>query len=602
MGVGSKSYKRKSLGIRGKKIRQQLRILSESRWSKAQGVASRCGAQPEAQPDFQPPRDVPASPPPAHPAPGSPAGQQQERPASPVTPRAAPGPSAGPASPSAGEPAGPRARPAPEGAAASTPVRRADVFDFNASSVSPIGREAWRPQVAPLRELPVFSAAKHRKNLVAGEITKCKPLPPPEGRRLFLDSEFVGETLLGFRSIMYYQCQLCYKIIKLDTDGPNSDLNINMSMVLGTVEAGSTFMAVRTLGAAINMPTPTKKTYARYEDTLRDSMEDVTFARMIDAGRREREHAMKIKNFCKDGIPYIIGERISIRTPSKPGRPFHGFQPVYEWPFANLQVYSRWHVGQTFVQNKYDATSGTLTVIGLFTGEVLWVSTKNKRCAVCEFADRKQIPKREHKCARNYKGPSTGMEAALAVEAFLSSMEMHGVRFMQYIGDGDSSVEKSLQATMPYGAEFLIQKIECKNHIMRNLRRSLIDTTGNTHIPCPGDVTKNEMVTLRKVLRERVLRLSKGISVACVYRGQKEKVPQHHMRVSRLRQDILNSPRHVFGDHRKCDVYFCKAKKALASDGAKEVPASLSTSAAPSTFAAAPSTSAAYSTTLEKLM
>lgn len=37
-----------------------------------------------------------------------------------------------------------------------------------------------------------------------------------------------------------------------------------------------------------------------------------------------------------------------------------------------------------------------------------------------------------------------------------------------FLGDGDSSVTKRLNDLKPYGPNFNIKKIECKNHLLRN--------------------------------------------------------------------------------------------------------------------------------------
>jgi len=42
------------------------------------------------------------------------------------------------------------------------------------------------------------------------------------------------------------------------------------------------------------------------------------------------------------------------------------------------------------------------------------------------------------------------------------------------IGDGDSSVTKKLNDVMPYGSNVLIEKIECRNHILCNYRQKLL--------------------------------------------------------------------------------------------------------------------------------
>jgi hypothetical protein len=54
-----------------------------------------------------------------------------------------------------------------------------------------------------------------------------------------------------------------------------------------------------------------------------------------------------------------------------------------------------------------------------------------------------------------------GMESALVVEGFKKSIEMHNLIYGRLIADDD-------RETAPYGAQFKVQKIKCKNHILRN--------------------------------------------------------------------------------------------------------------------------------------
>ncbi|KAF2891831.1 hypothetical protein ILUMI_14342, partial [Ignelater luminosus] len=53
---------------------------------------------------------------------------------------------------------------------------------------------------------------------------------------------------------------------------------------------------------------------------------------------------------------------------------------------------------------------------------------------------------------------------------------MHDVKYTRMVGDGDSSVHRWLLETPPYG-ELLIEKVECKNHLLRNLCSRLRDIT-----------------------------------------------------------------------------------------------------------------------------
>ncbi|KAK3928232.1 Ribonuclease 3, partial [Frankliniella fusca] len=235
-----------------------------------------------------------------------------------------------------------------------------------------------------------------------------------------------------------------------------------------------TYAAVRTLVAAINMPAPTKKTYAHFKDKLADIMEAAAMDEILEVGKRAKAHAIAVGN-VKDGIP---------------------------WAF--------------------------------------WMDNGPN---VCENVN--MTPPQDRK---NYEGPSTGMEAALAIEASRNSMEMHGVMILKYIGDGDSSEGARLPAASPYGAKCVIQKVECKNHELRNFKRALIDIS-TPALPCPEGVTQLGLKTLKKAVRENMLRMSTGVSKSCEYRGETEKDLGHHERVRNLRKDIMNTPCHVFGEH-----------------------------------------------------
>ena len=58
------------------------------------------------------------------------------------------------------------------------------------------------------------------------------------------------------------------------------------------------------------------------------------------------------------------------------------------------------------------------------------------------------------------------MEANVIVEGFQLSEQMHGVRYLWFIGDGDSSVYHSVETGVPsYGC--CVQKVECANHAVK---------------------------------------------------------------------------------------------------------------------------------------
>ena len=64
------------------------------------------------------------------------------------------------------------------------------------------------------------------------------------------------------------------------------------------------------------------------------------------------------------------------------------------------------------------------------------------------------------------------MEADIILEGFRQSENMHGLRYLWLIGDGDSSVYHSIVTGVPsYGRE--IAKVECANHAVICYRNRL---------------------------------------------------------------------------------------------------------------------------------
>jgi hypothetical protein len=57
------------------------------------------------------------------------------------------------------------------------------------------------------------------------------------------------------------------------------------------------------------------------------------------------------------------------------------------------------------------------------------------------------------------------METAIIIEGFKNSVAMHNLKYTKIMGDGDS---REIKESMRYGPHCFIEKIECRNHIMRN--------------------------------------------------------------------------------------------------------------------------------------
>lgn len=184
-------------------------------------------------------------------------------------------------------------------------------------------------------------------------------------------------------------------------------------------------------------------------------------------------------------------------------------------------------------------------IIGYRTKKVLFLGVKNKYCSICIRSGLRGTNVKEHRCTKNWsdKNGSSDMEAAIIVEGFKQSEQMYGIRYQKLIDDGDSSVYKKILYARPY-KNLLAQKVECRNHLLRNLCNKLKEIS----------VQKQAgQLIHRKLLATNILRMRKGIIKAIEYRKKENSVEG-------LRNDILNVANHVFGYHDNCSNYFCNKK------------------------------------------
>ena len=86
---------------------------------------------------------------------------------------------------------------------------------------------------------------------------------------------------------------------------------------------------------------------------------------------------------------------------------------------------------------------------------------------------------------------------------------------MYYVfsGDGDSSVTNKLNEVMPYGPDFKIQKIECRNHLLRNYSQKITAAAKKCIYPIP----------LRRFILSNIIRFRTGIVTAIKYRKTENK-------------------------------------------------------------------------------
>ena len=168
-------------------------------------------------------------------------------------------------------------------------------------------------------------------------------------------------------------------------------------------------------------------------------MKQQLFVAMIEAGKEEREHAISIGSFHKGVLAITV--------------------------VADGGWSKRSH------KHSYNAKSGVAVVFGQYTKKLLFLGVRNKFCSVCTVARKKEQEPPPHRCYKNWAGSSAAMESDIISEGFRLAEEMHSLRYIRVIADGDSSVMCTIRQSVPYG--MFVEKVECANHACKCYRSRL---------------------------------------------------------------------------------------------------------------------------------
>ena len=251
------------------------------------------------------------------------------------------------------------------------------------------------------------------------------------------------------------------------------------------------------------------------------SIEDALYEEMLAAGEEEKRIA-------------IEKGRVSRNPDGSPGL-----------PWIAVVVDGSW--GTRSHGHKYSSKGGMAGIIGVETKKLLYYGVRNKYCVVCARASLGSVP--DHRCHRNWEGSSTAMETDIVVKGFLESESMHGVQFLEMIGDGDSSVYKNIISKVPYGRH--VRKIECANHVTKCYTTGLYKIakeSAETRRLLTVPRIKRMTVTMRTVIKHHALQSEAGErpSADCA---------------RELASDAGNAAFHVLGHHDQCKSYYCNVAR-----------------------------------------
>lgn len=258
----------------------------------------------------------------------------------------------------------------------------------------------------------------------------------------------IDERRSGFASTIKLKCNMCkrYYSIKTNYDAEG----VNEQAVLGIMSIGLGYKHLEKIAATLEIPYGSHRTYDKFHNKVCDKIEEKTQEVIDEAIKEEKKIAIESGNII-NGIPFITVK-------------CDGF-----WA---KRSYKR----------NYTSLSGCGVVIGAKTNKVISMGVRNKYCVVCKKHENKGSQPKPHRCFKNWMLSSSAMESDVIVTAFQQSLEQHGVIFKTMIADGDSSCYQKLLERDPY-AEYniTVEKIECKNHLLRNYINKLADICKNKH-------------------------------------------------------------------------------------------------------------------------
>lgn len=144
----------------------------------------------------------------------------------------------------------------------------------------------------------------------------------------------------------------------------------------------------------------------------------------------------------------------------------------------------------TWKKRGFSSLFGVATFVGKYSKKVVDTVVKLSFCQGCNVWKNKKnsdayeywYEEHEDSYTINHKGSAGKMEVDAVIEIFERSVEKHGVKYVKYIGDGDSKTFKGILDINPYDDDPVVEKKECVGHVQKymgsRLRKAKKDNKG----------------------------------------------------------------------------------------------------------------------------
>lgn len=137
----------------------------------------------------------------------------------------------------------------------------------------------------------------------------------------------------------------------------------------------------------------------------------------------------------------------------------------------------------SWAKRGFSSLLGIVSLIGKYSNKIIDVIVKSSICKGCQYLAQKDpieaeslYADHEAECMANHEGSAGKMEVDGVLAMFKRSLEYFGVKYVKYIGDGDSKTHKKLVDEKPYDGKPDVVKQECVLHVKKRMYRHLQST------------------------------------------------------------------------------------------------------------------------------
>ena len=262
--------------------------------------------------------------------------------------------------------------------------------------------------------------------------------------------------------------------------------DVNIRSIVAFREIGRGLSHIETFNRVMNMPPPFS--HSTYDDTIKDILPHYVAAMndsMLNAADNVKLQATNAEDNIINEPPPQVDDIFDC--------------VIIDNIINDVSLDGSWR------RRGYASLNGFISAIERVSDKVVDIDVMTKDCRSCKHWNGKEKePEYEkwlmtHDCLINHEGSSGSMETEGAVRIFNRSLEKNGLRYINYIGDGDSSAYKRVLVSNPYN-DVPIGKLECVGHIQKRVGADLLTLVKeNKGISdrCEGKLTHKVINTLQ---------------------------------------------------------------------------------------------------------